>query len=365
MSQIIIKKLYLILVNVIQCLCSRQRVQDNHVVVMMTFKEDLLPVIEKLSKKGYRVTVFTKASHFEALTHLQNVQIASINRRNLYQQIRSLRSAKVIFIDTYYHLFGALKKQSKQTVIQTWHAAGALKKFGLEDHAVNRDNKREVAQHQAVYDATDKYIVGCPQMTVCFKQSFGAENHQFLNYGIPRLTNYLDVDILEEQHQLKKKLEIQGKVAVYLPTYREEGQLNRVIDQKAFNKALPNYTLLSQYHPAVESPQTEQAITLSTRELLMIADIVITDYSSLAIEASLFGKPAIFYVYDEMAYEQVRGLNRYYYDIPERYKVYHEAELYQRIREENLKPLFEDWHIFNTKESLEKLMTYVDDVIQA
>ncbi|UXR78659.1 MULTISPECIES: teichoic acid glycerol-phosphate primase TarB [unclassified Staphylococcus] len=363
MIRMIIKKIYLILVTMMQCLCSRQRVQENHVVVMMTFKEDLLPIIEKLSAKGYQVTVFTKVSHFEALKHLQNIHIVSMNRRNLYQQIRELRSAKVIFIDTYYHLFGAFKKQSKQTVIQTWHAAGALKQFGLEDHAVNRDNKREVAQHQAVYDATDKYIVGCPQMARCFKQSFGAEDHQFLNYGVPRLTGHLNVDILAEQHQLKQKMGIQGKVAVYLPTYREEGQLNRVIDQQAFNQALPDYILLSQYHPAVEAPETEQPLSLSTRELLMIADVVITDYSSLAIEASLYGKPAIFYVYDEMAYEQIRGLNNYYYDIPKRYKVYHEVALHQRIREGNLEPLFEDWHVFNTKENLEKLINYMDEII--
>ena len=365
MIRFVIKKLYVIGVSFIQLLFKRRRVQNNHVVVMMTFKEDVLPVIERLAERGFQVTVFTKEEHFESLENISNVTYQSIAQYNVYHQLRALTSAKVIIIDTYYHLFGAFKKRAGQTVIQTWHAAGALKNFGLEDHAVNLHDYKSVKQHQAVYDNTDKYLVGSPLMGQCYEQSFEAQSHQFLNIGLPRLTHYLKYDVSEYQKELKQQFGIDGKVAVYMPTYREAGQVNKVIDKQAFERALPEYTLLSQYHPAVKASHTEQDISLTTPELLMIADVVITDYSSLAIEASFIGKPAIFYVYDEQDYERVRGLNRFYYDIPKDYKVTTEAALYKRIAQGQLQPLFKDWHTFNTKNSLNQLMNYVEKLARS
>ncbi|KIX90694.1 teichoic acid biosynthesis protein B [Staphylococcus microti] len=360
MIRFIIKELYGVAVSFIQLLFKKQRVQNHHVVVMMTFKEDVLPVIEALSERGFQVTVFTKEAYFKSLENMSNVTYQSIAQHNVYRQLRALTSAKVIVIDTYYHLFGTFKKRAGQTVIQTWHAAGALKNFGLEDHAVNLHDHKSVKQHQAVYNNTDKYLVGSPLMGECYKQSFGAQTYQFLNVGLPRLTHYLKCDVSEQQKQLKQRFDIKGKVAVYMPTYREAGQVNRIIDKQAFERELPDYTLLSKYHPAVKAPHTEQDISLTTPELLMIADVVITDYSSLAIEASFIDKPAIFYVYDEKDYERVRGLNRFYYDIPEDYKVTTEAALYKRMAQGQLQPLFKDWHTFNTPNSLNQLMNYVE-----
>ena len=60
---------------------------------------------------------------------------------------------------------------------------------------------------------------------------------------------------------------------------------------------------------------------------MIMADIIISDYSSLAIEASLLNKPTLLYVYDEQRYETERGLNTFYYEIPDMYKVYNEGEL--------------------------------------
>ena len=62
-----------------------------------------------------------------------------------------------------------------------------------------------------------------------------------------------------------------------------------------------------------------------------MADLIISDYSSIPIEASLLNKPTLFYVYDEKEYEKVRGLNQYYYDIPNTYKVTTEEALIEKL----------------------------------
>ncbi|QLK85431.1 teichoic acid glycerol-phosphate primase TarB [Staphylococcus sp. 17KM0847] len=363
MIRFLIKKIYLTMVTVIQLFFKKQSIVKNHIVVLMTFKEDLLPVIYKLAERGFRVTVFTDKQHFSLLKSHANISYEPLHQYRLYRQLYALTTAKVIFIDNYYLLLGSFQKREGQTIIQTWHAAGALKKFGLQDHAVDLTQKKTVAQYRAVYKATDKYLVGSEKMAQCFQQAFDAQDDQLIGFGIPRLTSYWTLNRDEHRQKIKMRLGIEGKVAVYLPTYREEGEDNRTIDKVAFEQALPGYTLISKYHPTVN--HVERGMGLSTRDLLIIADVVITDYSSLAIEASLLETPALFYVYDEQNYERVRGLNHYYYhDIPADYKVYNERELHQRIAQKKLVPLFKDWHTFNTKESLNQIVNYVEKLVR-
>ncbi len=73
--------------------------------------------------------------------------------------------------------------------------------------------------------------------------------------------------------------------------------------------------------------------SIDTSTLMLMSDIIISDYSSLPIEASLLNIPTIFYVYDEEAYDKVRGLNQFYKAIPDSYKVYTEEDLIMTIQE--------------------------------
>jgi len=49
--------------------------------------------------------------------------------------------------------------------------------------------------------------------------------------------------------------------------------------------------------------------------LLLLTDILITDYSSIPFEFSLMEKPMIFYAYDLKEYTQIRGIQGEYRDI--------------------------------------------------
>ncbi|WP_349421092.1 teichoic acid glycerol-phosphate primase TarB [Staphylococcus felis] len=363
MIQYLIKAIYIETIRLINILFKKRRIDANHIVALMTFKEDILPIVYELSQKGYQVTVFARPKDFEYLKNRKNIKYYSLSYKNMFRKIDELSMAKIIFIDTYYLLMAGFEKKEGQTVIQTWHAAGALKKFGLEDHALHPKNKKAVDQYKAVYSATDKYLVGGYNMSTCFERSFGAEYNQLLCFGNPRLTTYLKLDLKEHKQKIKKQLGIKNKIAVYLPTYREQRQNNRILDKAAFETALPEYTLLSKYHPTVAP--VEQNIKMCTLDLLVVADLIITDYSSLAIEASLIDTPALFYVYDEVEYDKVRGLNQFYYqEIPQNYKVYDERSLYQRIQQGHIEPLFKEWHQFNTPESLNQVVNYVQKLVR-
>ncbi|MBI5975141.1 teichoic acid glycerol-phosphate primase TarB [Staphylococcus canis] len=363
MIQYMIKAIYIEMIKAISALFTKKHVDDHHIVALMTFKEDVLPIVYELSRRGYRVTVFAQPKDFEFLKNRQNIRYYPLSSKNIMKVMKEMATAKVIFIDTYYLLMAGFEKKKGQTVIQTWHAAGALKKFGLEDHAINLKHQKVINQYKSVYQATDKYLVGGYHMSTCFERSFGATFNQLLCFGSPRLTTYLKLDLEAHKAKIKKQLGIENKVAVYLPTYREQQRENRILNKTDFELALPEYTLLSKYHPTV-SP-AEQNTKMCTLDLLIIADLIITDYSSLAIEVSLLDTPALFYVYDEMEYDKVRGLNQFYYqEIPEDYKVYDEQALFQKIREGEIKPLFKEWHQFNTPESLNQVVNYVQKIVR-
>ncbi|MBJ6307151.1 CDP-glycerol glycerophosphotransferase family protein, partial [Staphylococcus aureus] len=105
--------------------------------------------------------------------------------------------------------------------------------------------------------------------------------------------------------------------------------------------------------------------SIDTSILMLMSDIIISDYSSLPIEASLLDIPTIFYVYDEGTYDKVRGLNQFYKAIPDSYKVYTEEDLIMTIQEKEhlLNPLFKDWHKYNTDKSLHQLTEYIDKMV--
>ena len=95
-----------------------------------------------------------------------------------------------------------------------------------------------------------------------------------------------------------------------------------MVDIEKFCEALNDeYVLIIKHHPYVKNPPSidekykDFASDLSDdadiEDLLCVADICISDYSSLVFEYSLFERPLIFFAYDIDDYNDWRG---FYYD---------------------------------------------------
>ncbi|BGE83195.1 teichoic acid glycerol-phosphate primase TarB [Staphylococcus petrasii] len=360
--RLIIKNIYMIMIAILNFIFKSKKVKNNHIVVMMTFPQDVLPIIQQLHDKGYQLTVIANENEQERLKEFKNISFIPAGNKQIIKHIKALSSAKVIVIDTYYLMLGGYAKKKGQTIIQTWHASGALKNFGLTDHQVDLNNEKMVKQYQRVYQATDYYLVGGEEMVTCFKEAFEAKDNQMLRFGLPRLMNYLNFNLKTEQARLKEHYNITNKLAIYVPTYREDAKDNRQLDKAKFESQLPNYTLINQLHPSISGHHSE----ISTSELMIMADVIISDYSSLPIEASLLNKPVLFYVYDEDKYEKVRGLNQFYRQIPQHYKIVSEEELIFKIKnsEDILQPLFKDWHRYNTSKSLQQIIEFIEKLVK-
>ena len=117
------------MITLLNFIYKRRQVDKKQITVLMTFPEDVMPIINELDNKGYKITVIAKFEEQYRLEHLNNITFIPGNKY-IVKHIKALSSSKVILIDTYYLMLGGYTKKKAQTIIQTWHASGALKNFG-------------------------------------------------------------------------------------------------------------------------------------------------------------------------------------------------------------------------------------------
>lgn len=225
-----------------------------------------------------------------------------------------------------------LPKSSRTTYLQTWHGT-PLKKLGLDmDEVLMPGTDTETYKKEFIYESSkwDYLISPNAYSTEIFRRAFGFKKYM-IESGYPRN------DILVHQHseafleQLKKDAGIpQGKkVILYAPTWRDNEyhhagaykftcQLDLDAMQKAYGE---EYVILLRLHYLVAenldlSKYEGFVYDLShyedIRNLYLISDMLITDYSSVFFDFSILEKPMFFYVYDIESYrDQLRG---FYFD---------------------------------------------------
>jgi CDP-ribitol ribitolphosphotransferase len=118
------------------------------------------------------------------------------------------------------------------------------------------------------------------------------------------------------------------KVILYAPTFRgrvASAKSPDVISVPLMNHVFKDeYVLVFKHHPFVkkrpkiseryDSFAKDMTDTMNIEDLLIVADICISDYSSLVFEYSLLGRPMIFLAHDLDNYYDWRG---FYYDYRE------------------------------------------------
>ncbi|TDM12408.1 CDP-glycerol glycerophosphotransferase family protein [Macrococcus lamae] len=337
----IIKRLYLTLIKIID-ICYRPSINKD-IVMLMTFKEDQSELLINLLTE-HKVTVIYHPKYEDFIKSLNQNHLKSIPLSNKYiiQQVFAIKNARIILIDTYYLLLGSITKSSKQEVIQLWHASSALKLFGLEDKSIDLTDMKSIEQYLKVYHFTDSYIVAGDKMVNIFKRSLDAYEKNFMLTGLPRLT-------VNEQSRKNNSI-------LFLPTYREY-DLDE--DEKLHEDDIQH--LIIKAHPSDRNYASTSE--LPTKELMLASDIIITDYSSLAVEAAYYNKKVVFYVPDEAKYNEQRGLNNEYYSLSKGRKAYTIDQLKNILKTASI-PEISDWTNYQSDDACQKLINYIKEQIK-
>jgi CDP-glycerol glycerophosphotransferase len=166
--------------------------------------------------------------------------------------------------------------------------------------------------------------------TKCFISSFNLEKEQVIEVGYPRndqVVKYKDDSGYIKKLKEELKIPLNVKVILYAPTYRDNVYCNKKnshvlsnpLDSTDFLSCFGDgYLFLYRGHYFTsENERSNQFLDVSSydnvNDILLVSDLLITDYSSLFFDYSILEKPSLFYMYDRKVYEnKTRG---FYLDI--------------------------------------------------
>jgi CDP-glycerol glycerophosphotransferase len=245
----------------------------------------------------------------------------AILSKNMIQSIKILKAAKYIFIS---HGFGDIFYIDFSPDSRLIHLAHGIsfKKGGhdlettLMSHVEKAINKRLVDHMNLLIDASEE--------TKKFKMSrFGLRSNRIVVTGYPR-NDILINHTKELDNRIKKKLNIKEdhEVLLYAPTFRDYNYKFPLT--KPFLEKLEEFLIkqnkyfLYKPHPFTENIDLSKYKNIISIErnvdiidLLIIADVLITDYSSVFYDYLLTMRPIIFFADDLERYTKVRD---FYFD---------------------------------------------------
>lgn len=241
----------------------------------------------------------------------------------------ALATSRYFIIDDFYFPVYVIKLREGTEVIQLWHAAGAFKKFGLSTLDKPFGPSREYLQHVKIHSNYSRVYVTSANIIPHYAEAFNMPEERIYPLGLPR-TDYFFRN--GEEVKVKQKFntlfpEHRGKkLILFAPTFRGsshyQSKYNIPIDIGILKEKIGNeYLFLIHLHPYMKSGirihKNDEDFAchvdgqFTIEELLSLADILVTDYSSIIFDYSLLCRPMVFFAADLEEYRKERD---FYYE---------------------------------------------------
>jgi teichoic acid ribitol-phosphate primase len=241
-----------------------------------------------------------------------------------------LATSRVILVDDYFLPIYVIRPRDGTTIIQVWHACGAFKQFGysVADKSFGADEA--LRRRIRIHSNYDVCLVSSMAVAPAYAEAFDQPLERFRSdLGIPR------TDVLFGEERIaatvatirhRYAIPTDKRVILYAPTFRGDSvgaaRADGLPDWRVLRDALgDDHVLLVRLHPFVREGLvidreldgflTDVSDHPDINELLHVADILVTDYSSVIFEFALLGRPMVFFAPDLDAYEGERG---FYFD---------------------------------------------------
>ncbi len=237
-----------------------------------------------------------------------------------------MATSKFFIIDDYYFPVYAIKPRKENKFIQVWHACGAFKKFGYSVIGKGYGASDDYIEDIPIHSNYDVVLVSSKEVIPYYAEAFNMDAGKILPIGVPRTDIFFD---MEEKYRIEKNFfdkypELKNKkIILYAPTFRGRGQttvsFDMTLDFDMISKNLKeDEVMVLKMHPFVKAridSKWRNIIDLSDsmdiNELMIMSDLLITDYSSVVFEFSLMDKPIIMYSPDREEYIKERD---FYYE---------------------------------------------------
>ncbi len=241
-----------------------------------------------------------------------------------------LATSRVFIVDDYFFPIYVVHPRQGTTIIQTWHACGAFKKVGysLLDKSFGADE--ELTRRVRIHSNYDVCLVASKASAPHYAEAFGQPLERFeWRLGIPRTDVFFGEERLARTRDAVRRrygLPDGRRVILYAPTFRGDtitsARATDDLDLDLLHDTLgADHVVLVRLHPFIRSrtvigPSLAGfAIDVSDHpdinELMLVSDVLVTDYSSAIFEYALLTRPMVFFAPDYEAYERERG---FYFD---------------------------------------------------
>jgi CDP-ribitol ribitolphosphotransferase len=236
-----------------------------------------------------------------------------------------LARATVFIVDDYYFPIYVITPRPGTTIVQTWHASGAFKKIGWSvlDKAFGADES--LVERVAIHSNYDVCLMASKTSAVHYAEAFRQPLERFVtDIGMPR-TDVLfgpRVPAIAAAVRAKYRLPDGKRVVLYAPTFRgvtvRKATSPEDLDFRALHRVLgEDHVILLKLHPFVRQahpiPADLRSFAIDAsdhpdiHELMLVSDVLVTDYSSAIFEFSLLRRPMAFFAPDHDDYLDERG----------------------------------------------------------
>jgi len=381
----IVIEIYLTIFKLVFTLFKLCPLKDKAVFVV-SFSQNNLYIYNEIRRKEIPIEIIflvkkSCINDFKNVSDAKVIPFETANIMNMLVSIYHLASSKYVIVDNYFGFLSSVTFKKGVDCIQLWHAAGAIKTFGWKDQSIKNRSAHARKRFEKVYKQFNKVVVGSEAMASIFIQAFNLSTENMLRTGVPRTDLFYDKNmqqkiirrLYQENPVLKDK-----KVILYAPTYRDS-QLNKVnhvaIDiEEMYRQLKDEYVLLLKFHPAIKlsedlkSEYKEFAYDYSSyrdiNELLLVTDILITDYSSIPHEFAILNRPMIFFPYDLNEYNSERGLWGPYEELVPGPIAYTTTEILSLIKENHfdynkIQDFNKKWNLYSDGHSCQRLVEFL------
>ena len=228
-----------------------------------------------------------------------------------------LRTAGLFVVDNAYLPVHLSPHRAGTTVVQVWHAAGALKRFGLDTAQPPAEPERTFLHRY--YD----WVVASGEASRGpWSASLRTPLERVISLGTPRTDFFFDRDAMDAARARLRAAHpaLDGRrVVLHAPTFRGRGMGKRAapgLDAARLRAALPpDHVLVLKTHPNLppaDVPTAGYDVVVDPgaeiNDLLALTDVLVTDYSSSIFEYALLRRPLVLLAGDLATYEVDPGL---------------------------------------------------------
>lgn len=274
-------------------------------------------ISEEILQKEYPVQLIWVASDSRIKSEIPK-GIKAVEKGS-FEYYRELYTSKVCIANNDNKLLTE-RKREEQYYINTWHGYGPFKKVAA---SIVGNDERETDAIKNNYAKYDLFVTASRFYSEIFRTAFLYEG-EILECGAPRNDVFFRDRNLREVILKKYRIASGKKIVLYAPTFRTDVEnsfqkysldMDKILDALG-TRFGSEFVLLYRFHHMLYAAERNMEfykggidVTFypDVQELLVAADVLITDYSSIMWDFSLQRKPVFLYQNDEEEYEEKSG----------------------------------------------------------